>query len=781
VDALARGLLAGIAAAHAHGLVHRDLKPGNVLLDVVDGAVVPKIADFGLAKVVASAPDATATRSGMAMGTPPYMAPEQIRDASRTDARADVFSAGAILYELVAGRRAFDGADTWEVFSAVQEGRYAPLPDGTPPAWIAAIAGALAVDRDARIPTAAALLAAWGLPLGPAWTAADLADIAELAPVGESAVEAGLGTWAGSSGPEVEVPSNATFLEAPPSEVAPERRPARWPWAVSLGILAIGLAIAAFHLRPTATLSEPALRRLTWDGAPKSWVALSPDGGTLAYGMGDDLWLRKVDGDRAVSLTADFDPPAVTPSFSPDGSKIAFSVERTHPAHGVYVMSASGDSPHRVADRGFRPAWSPDGSKLAFVTCDAWEDVAWLSDSGTVEVVDLASGVVTPIVAKKAYDDVAWSPDGRWLALLDDERDLWTIPASGGTPTRIWSETPRAWGPLWSADSSALRFLSDRSGAPNVWSLPIDSATGLASGPATPVTRAISGPVWCLAGAGRRLLLDRHDVVSTLWVSSLGEDGVLPAPTPALHLAQTIGAVAPSPDGKTVAFDTYGAVEDVFAVDIATRRLRQLTDTPARDQLPAWRPDGSGILFRSSRDGARKAFEMSPEGGDVRPVPALGDIPMWMVPSPDGRSWLIATADDGVLQVDGTTGSETGPSVHTPMFIPLDWTARGILGARFDEGIRWYGADWTPGDRLPCVMAGAALADGTVVCRRAGHDLALDRVSSDGVAQPWFTATDGGQIGIPLGLRASPDHRTLAFVTARVASDPWLVDLGTAP
>ena len=106
-DALARDILRGVAAAHAHGMVHRDLKPGNILIAVTEDSLVPKIADFGLAKVIGKPSSGPLTKSGVTMGTPAYMAPEQIQDFRSVDERADVFSLGAILYELVCGQPCF--------------------------------------------------------------------------------------------------------------------------------------------------------------------------------------------------------------------------------------------------------------------------------------------------------------------------------------------------------------------------------------------------------------------------------------------------------------------------------------------------------------------------------------------------------------------------------------------------------------------------------------------------------------------------------------------------
>ena len=150
---LFRGVLDGVRHAHRIGLVHRDLKPANVLLAQTSRGVVPKVTDFGIAKITDS--DTSQTRAGVAMGTPQYMAPEQIRDARTVDQRADVFSLGCMLYELVCGRRVFPYEDIVKVYNAVCDGEYVPprrlVPD-LPEAIESAILGALEVDRDKRIP-----------------------------------------------------------------------------------------------------------------------------------------------------------------------------------------------------------------------------------------------------------------------------------------------------------------------------------------------------------------------------------------------------------------------------------------------------------------------------------------------------------------------------------------------------------------------------------------------------------------------------------------------------
>jgi serine/threonine-protein kinase len=162
-ETLFMGVLAGVRQAHAAGLVHRDLKPANVLLAKdTAGRFVPKVTDFGLAKVLQSDPSVAHTRSGIAMGTPSYMAPEQIRDARSVDQRADMWSLGCILYELFTRQRAFPGDEALPIYNAVTDAEYVPprriLPD-MPERLDSAIRGCLTLERDFRIPDCETLLA----------------------------------------------------------------------------------------------------------------------------------------------------------------------------------------------------------------------------------------------------------------------------------------------------------------------------------------------------------------------------------------------------------------------------------------------------------------------------------------------------------------------------------------------------------------------------------------------------------------------------------------------
>ncbi len=234
VDLLAQGILRGVAAAHRQDLIHRDLKPANILLELDHGRIVPKVADFGLAKVLDAGGGMSQTRSGMAMGTPHYMAPEQIRDAKSVDARTDLFALGAIFYEMISGERAFPGEDMLTIFSAIAEGKPRPIrehcPD-LPEHMAAAIEGALHIDREQRIGSCDALLALWrdedhtdpGLGGVDSWTDELMA--------AATAVSGGGGTV--SSAPTMEPPRNsdtwsaqsAMELQTSPTMEAPSEPP----------------------------------------------------------------------------------------------------------------------------------------------------------------------------------------------------------------------------------------------------------------------------------------------------------------------------------------------------------------------------------------------------------------------------------------------------------------------------------------------------------------------------------------------------------------------------
>lgn len=229
IDDVARGLIAGMACAHRAGLVHRDLKPANVLLEITGDGVRPRICDFGLAKARDAAfALAESTRTGAFMGSPCYMAPEQIADAKGVDHRADIWAIGAILYEMSVGQRAFDASSIEAVLRKVSLGEYPPLRPlraDLPERWARAIDNALVVDPDRRTATCDALMTAWiGEPTKAVWTADVVASLRAVGP----AVGSDVVTVDRAPDRPVSATYEPSAQEAPPSIVAtqPEAEPA---------------------------------------------------------------------------------------------------------------------------------------------------------------------------------------------------------------------------------------------------------------------------------------------------------------------------------------------------------------------------------------------------------------------------------------------------------------------------------------------------------------------------------------------------------------------------
>jgi Tol biopolymer transport system component len=634
--AITAAVAAGLEAAHGLGIVHRDLKPSNVML-LPGGGV--KVLDFGLAKLGIAAVDASdpaaatvvsptltfgSTEPGTLLGTAAYMSPEQARSRP-VDRRTDIWALGCVLYEMLAGHRAFPGETVSDTLATVlrEEPDWASLPPRTPVDVARVLRRCLMKDVRRR-----------------------LHDMADLRVEVEDAADDL------ASGSARTVGDDAAVARAGEPSGAPGRtRPAGGTrtWLV-LAVLWLGsLALMAWSSRGDRSGGEvPRVRNVTYSS--RDWSpSAAPDGHTVAFASDRDgrsrIWLKQMRGGAEVPLT---EGPDDLPRFSPDGSQILF-VRDEAGGRNLYRVAAVGGQARKILDDVVEADWAPDGQSVAFLRM--------IPESGrnrlVVGIADLRNGTERMVagVENRAFYGVRWSPDGRQLAVCEaslvgnvaEASTLNLVDISTGERRRVdltgWlgPYTAVAWLP--GGDGFVVGQATDE--LMHVLSTPAQIFRhDLASGHSEPLFWA---PVRVPRGgwgfstlgllAGDRVVLDTEVTRATLreliWDDLLAADsGSAPTGSPdgprGRALTRGLGRDRQptfSPDGSLVAFSSNRSGNvDLWVVDRATGELRQITDDPADDWDPAFSPDGRQILWSSNRDGAMEIWIASADGGGARQV-----------------------------------------------------------------------------------------------------------------------------------------------------------------
>jgi Tol biopolymer transport system component/tRNA A-37 threonylcarbamoyl transferase component Bud32 len=570
--------------AHQQGVVHRDIKPDNIMLSGRHSLVM----DFGIAKAVSDiGGSARATTEGVALGTPTYMAPEQAVADPHLDQRVDIYSFGVMGYELLTGSPPFSGVSAQQVLAA----HVTQPPD-------------LISHRRTSVPPALAALIMRCLEKRPADRPQSASELVHA----------------------FERMITQTEGLAP---AATRRLPKlRWTFSPRLGIALAALAIAVVGVflwqsrSAQATHSTPRYRQLTFLGNVQR-QELSPDGQFLAYvERGDDtlrLMVKDLSGGTVVPITAIGKLDEVR--WSPDGASLLHIGYKGDALIGELFPRLGGPSRRLPrSSTGQSAAFSPDGSRLA----------TWMGDvGGAITVTMLATGArrVLRVPARVGFlAEGDWSPDGRFLAVQSH--------AEGGMRSSLWigNLTSAAWRelvtdtlplspPRWSRAGDAIYFytyqnelrkLRVRGGEPE--GSPEILQTGLGA--------TYPGHKWAgfsITSDGRKLSYVKEQEYSNLWLLTKSRDRRELTRT---KLTQGTGEKVGkhvSPDGRFVAFvQAEGGYGNIVVAPIEGGEARKLTASSDATGHPAWSPDGRHVAFIVSTRGGFKVRTVSVDGGEAR-------------------------------------------------------------------------------------------------------------------------------------------------------------------
>jgi Tol biopolymer transport system component len=397
---------------------------------------------------------------------------------------------------------------------------------------------------------------------------------------------------------------------------------------------------------------EGKLSQLTLLPGRESFPTLSPDGEYLAYSSNGDIHLKRVGGERLINLTEDSPANDYYPAFSPDGKSIAFRSERG--GGGIFLMGATGESVRRLTDLGFDPAWSPSGEEIAYAT-DNGDNPRARGGVSQIWAVNVASGQKRLIFEGDAVQP-SWSPDGSRIAYWSSaghgaQRDIWTIPATGGEAVAVTNDIHVDWNPVWSPDGKFLYFSSERGGSMNLWRAPIEEESGAVLGPPERVTTGATADrsLLSFSADGRKMAYVESVYRQNIWKAAIDSatGAVTAKPAPVTEGARAINHVDISPDGNWLTYRTMGKQEDVFVSRTDNTGLRQLTDDLHRDLGTRWSPDGKKIAHYSNRSGYLQIWTINADGSELRQLTQVPghDIgfPVW---SPDGKQMAFWDFDE---------------------------------------------------------------------------------------------------------------------------------------
>jgi serine/threonine-protein kinase len=638
--------------AHRHGVVHRDIKPENILLH--DGQAM--VADFGIALAASKASGDRMTETGMSLGTPHYMSPEQAMGEREITARSDVYALGAVLYEMLTGDPPFTGSTAQAIVARVVTESPRPL-----------------LPQRHTIPPhieAAVLTALEKLPADRFGTASEFAEA--------------LAT------PTYTAPATAPTVATAAAPIPSRARPSSWVTPVALGIAAIATAAALwgwFRPKPAPMVNRFSLLLRPGEALrpspTASNIAISPDGTKLVYigpaEGGTRLWLRDHDKLRPTPIPGT--EGVVSPFFSPDGRQLGF----IRNGRTVRILSLEGGPPLTLSDsiNSSGGDWGTDGYVYIEV------------DSGLARI-RATGGPLEPLYKfSRERRDIGteWPnvlPGGRGLVFrlrragqTPSEFDIMGMTLPGGQARPLMRGIYARYAAsghllVVTADGKLLAVPFDPVKV-ELKGSPVALLEGLRSSPFE-VNLAVSANGTLVYASG-----GSSGSTRAMWVT---RDGVAAPVDPTWDPQGTIQSVALSKDGKTLAVSLVrGAATDVWVKQLPGGPFSRVTFGDSAHFRASWAADGRSLLYLTDRgSGAGYAAEARADGtGAPRPLSFFSPYNFVQVIESRDARWIVLRRSVGEVGNGDIFAMKRGDTTLVPL---LNSPAREVSPALSPDG-RW--------------------------------------------------------------------------------------------